>query len=291
MIFISHTQADKLYARELATELVVQGADVWFDEWRIKPGDSILGGVSAGLNAASTFVLVWSRMAAKSQWVENEIASYFHRSAASPTLRIVPWVIDDTPIPTMLKDLACIHASQGLTVSEVAGHLLGGRVDSDVARVLHFRHLLSHSSLPMYYADKNERIVDFNDALLELLVIDASDLAGAQIWDMVEATAQRMTGPVRHRFLEEQRTLEKLAQEGLLRHEDAPMFLDNRVRAGQKLEAMAVLIHADRVYSAATGSDLGTVVVMMAQPVPDYRLDSVRESYATTGEITFVGQA
>lgn len=32
--------------------LVEQGVDVWFDEWELRPGDSIVGGIEEGLSNA-----------------------------------------------------------------------------------------------------------------------------------------------------------------------------------------------------------------------------------------------
>jgi molybdate-binding protein len=41
-VFLSHNQADKPRVRRLAERLRTAGLRVWFDEWVLKPGDSIL---------------------------------------------------------------------------------------------------------------------------------------------------------------------------------------------------------------------------------------------------------
>jgi hypothetical protein len=56
-VFISHNSSDKDTARLLAVALVEQGVNVWFDEWAIRPGDSITGGIETGLSEADVFVL------------------------------------------------------------------------------------------------------------------------------------------------------------------------------------------------------------------------------------------
>jgi len=61
-VFISHNKSDKETARFLAIALVEQGANVWFDEWKIRPGDSITGGIEVGLSTADIFVLVWTTL-------------------------------------------------------------------------------------------------------------------------------------------------------------------------------------------------------------------------------------
>jgi hypothetical protein len=64
---------------------------VWFDEWEIKPGTSITGGIQArltGLTGDDAFVIVWSGSAAKSRWVDAELAAILHRRIADQSLRI-----------------------------------------------------------------------------------------------------------------------------------------------------------------------------------------------------------
>ncbi|HEY0152954.1 MAG TPA: toll/interleukin-1 receptor domain-containing protein [Longimicrobium sp.] len=58
--FISHNAADKETARLLASRLVERGIDVWFDEWQLRPGDSITGGIETGIGECDTFVTLWS---------------------------------------------------------------------------------------------------------------------------------------------------------------------------------------------------------------------------------------
>jgi len=40
-VFLSHNTNDKEYVRRLAAATAATGAHVWFDEWTIRPGDSI----------------------------------------------------------------------------------------------------------------------------------------------------------------------------------------------------------------------------------------------------------
>jgi hypothetical protein len=40
-VFLSHSAKDKAVVRPLAERLRADGLKVWFDEWEIKPGDSI----------------------------------------------------------------------------------------------------------------------------------------------------------------------------------------------------------------------------------------------------------
>ena len=41
-VFLSHSSKDKDVVREIAERLRNDGLNVWFNEWILKPGDSIL---------------------------------------------------------------------------------------------------------------------------------------------------------------------------------------------------------------------------------------------------------
>ena len=40
-VFLSHSAKDKAVVRDVAVRLRTDGLTVWFDEWVLKPGDSI----------------------------------------------------------------------------------------------------------------------------------------------------------------------------------------------------------------------------------------------------------
>lgn len=71
-VFLSHNSNDKEDIRRLAAAIAATGARVWFDEWAIRPGDSIPGAIDQGLAQFDVFALVWSEAAAKSNWVRTE---------------------------------------------------------------------------------------------------------------------------------------------------------------------------------------------------------------------------
>ena len=57
-VFLSHNWKDKDIARRLGAQFRLAGADVWFDEWEVRAGDSIPGKVNEGLGAVDTVVLL-----------------------------------------------------------------------------------------------------------------------------------------------------------------------------------------------------------------------------------------
>jgi TIR domain len=59
-VFISHRSADLDLAKKLSAELKVRGHDVWLDDEKIHPGESIVRQVEMGLIGSGTVVLCLS---------------------------------------------------------------------------------------------------------------------------------------------------------------------------------------------------------------------------------------
>jgi hypothetical protein len=109
-VFLSHNRRDKEFVRKLAAQLRLAGGDVWLDEWAIKPGDRIPSAVSIALAAVDTVVVVWSKNAANSRWVDAELASALARELNSGSLRIIPVRLDNTPLPILLEPISWVEA-------------------------------------------------------------------------------------------------------------------------------------------------------------------------------------
>lgn len=122
-VFLSYNAADRPLATELAGGLYLLGADVWFDQWKVVPGDSIPAAVNAGISSADTFCLVWSVRAKQSRWVSTEldaaITRVIHHGA-----RIVPVVLDAEPLPVLIASIRHV-VSAGRPPFEVAQEVLG----------------------------------------------------------------------------------------------------------------------------------------------------------------------
>ncbi|MFC0683913.1 toll/interleukin-1 receptor domain-containing protein [Novosphingobium clariflavum] len=138
--FISHNKADKFTARTLATMLTEQGEGVWFDEWDIKPGDSLTGGIEEGLNGADVFVLIWSEHAHKSNWVGMELRATVRRRVDDQSLRIIPLIMDGTPLPTLVADFRGFDLSGGeMELDDVVNEMTGHPRDVELAKRLQAR--------------------------------------------------------------------------------------------------------------------------------------------------------
>jgi hypothetical protein len=56
-VFLSHSSKDKAVVRPLAERLRADGLRVWFDEWELKPGDSIPKKLDDGLDPRPLHVI------------------------------------------------------------------------------------------------------------------------------------------------------------------------------------------------------------------------------------------
>lgn len=112
-VFISHNYADKEQAREIGIILASESIDVWFDEWKMSPGDSITKSISEALTECSHFVLLWSIHASNSNWVTAEVSAALNRAIESGNPRIIPIPIDSTPVPELIRDLVRLPYSFG----------------------------------------------------------------------------------------------------------------------------------------------------------------------------------
>src|SRR5437870_343650 len=102
--FLSHNVVDKEVARSIGAHLVLTGVDVWFDEWEIEAGDSIPGKLDEGLAAFDAFILLWSANANRSKWVRQELHSAIMRALQEGSAKIIPCMLDETPLPPLIAD-------------------------------------------------------------------------------------------------------------------------------------------------------------------------------------------
>jgi hypothetical protein len=133
-IFISHNARDAEQGRQLGAHLKLVGADVWFDEWEIRAGDSILGAVDEALSAYEIFVLLWSQNAATSTWVRSELEAALSRRMANRELRVVTVRLDETELPPLLNPLKYLNFDDG--VGSVVDAIMGFSNDRDRLRAI-----------------------------------------------------------------------------------------------------------------------------------------------------------
>ena len=111
--FISYNKADKDAARNIALFLAAENTNVWFDEWEISAGDSIIAQINQGLAGCTHFIILWSANSATSTWVRAELEAILVKAIKSGNPRIIPMLLDDTPLPPLLQPLKYIRYQGG----------------------------------------------------------------------------------------------------------------------------------------------------------------------------------
>lgn len=79
--FICHASEDKEeFVRELAQQLIRNGASVFYDEYSIKLGDSLTQKINEGLQNANYGIVVLSNFFFEKKWTNAELQSIFNKS-------------------------------------------------------------------------------------------------------------------------------------------------------------------------------------------------------------------
>lgn len=102
-VFISHSHHDRHEATKIRDLLKRHGAEAFFDQEEIYPGDDLPDRILQGIEDCDLFLLVWSSNAARSEWVQNE-----WNLAYDKRKKIVPYVLDGAPLPQVLSNLVYI---------------------------------------------------------------------------------------------------------------------------------------------------------------------------------------
>jgi hypothetical protein len=103
-VFLAHaTEDNDRFARALAVGLNDRGLNVWFDEWELALGDSIVDRIfEDGVPSAEAMVVIVSEASVESRWVREEINAGFIRRIEG-RFKLIPVIIDDVPIPGAFK--------------------------------------------------------------------------------------------------------------------------------------------------------------------------------------------
>jgi hypothetical protein len=81
---------------------------VWFDEWVLKPGDSIPAKIEEGLEHSRVLALCMSANAFGSDWAQLEAGTFRFRDPLNKERRFIPLRLDDAPIKGSLTQFIYI---------------------------------------------------------------------------------------------------------------------------------------------------------------------------------------
>ena len=108
-VFLNHSAKDKAVVRDVAERLRGDGLRVWFDEWEIRPGDSIPAKIEAGLEHSRVLVLCMSAHALSSDWAQLEASTFRFRDPLNHDRRFIPLRLDGAPIKGSLAQFLYIN--------------------------------------------------------------------------------------------------------------------------------------------------------------------------------------
>lgn len=110
-VFLSYSHEDKDFAQSIANKLNESGIKVWWDEWEISAGDSIIQKIfSEGLSEADFFLILLSNASVNSNWVKQELDHAIIKKIEGVT-RIIPLIKEKCDIPPPLRTLLWVDLS------------------------------------------------------------------------------------------------------------------------------------------------------------------------------------
>jgi Tfp pilus assembly protein PilF len=114
-IFVSYSYQDKAFVRTLVEKLTDSGFRVWFDQWQLKPGDSINRSLRDAVESASSY-LVCIGQSLPGEWMKTELdAILIKRDERSQ--QIIPVLLPNgilDNMPPFLRSYACLDLRCGL---------------------------------------------------------------------------------------------------------------------------------------------------------------------------------
>jgi small GTP-binding protein len=108
-VFLSHSSKDKAVVRAVAGRLRADGLRVWFDDWELRPGDSIPAKIEEGLEHSRVLVLCMSAQAFGSDWAQLESHTYRFKDPLNKERRFIPLRLDEAPIKGSLAQFLYIN--------------------------------------------------------------------------------------------------------------------------------------------------------------------------------------
>lgn len=107
-VFLCHSSKDKPIVNDIAEQLKKAGLRLWYEEWMLKPGDSIPAKIEEGLERSRVLVLCLSENSIGSEWSQLESYSFRFRDPLNKERRFIPLRLDDAQANTSLAQFLFI---------------------------------------------------------------------------------------------------------------------------------------------------------------------------------------
>jgi hypothetical protein len=104
-IFISYAREDRDHVQRLQALLgaIVGESAIFVDQDKVRAGTTWTLELARAIVDSTHFVVIWSRRARDSHWVNQEVTSVIELCREQPLRRIIPVRIDPTPLPDALQ--------------------------------------------------------------------------------------------------------------------------------------------------------------------------------------------
>ena len=125
LYFLSHSSADKPFARRLAHDLIQDGLNIFLDEWDINIGESIVERVNDALERMKGLILILSNQSIHSNWVKKELNSVLMKELDDKTVTIFPVLKETCKIPIIIQDykFSDFRYNYQIGLSQLKGYL------------------------------------------------------------------------------------------------------------------------------------------------------------------------
>ena len=129
-VFISYSHEDAAQAKEISRALESSEIQAWIDHANLRAGEKWPKALGEAIAKADELLLVWSKAAANSEFVELE-----WNIALALKTKIIPYVLDDTQLPAALRPLQALSGNIPRQTRPAAGRcrpFVAGCSPSDV---------------------------------------------------------------------------------------------------------------------------------------------------------------
>jgi small GTP-binding protein len=190
-VFLSHSSKDKAIVRRLAERLKKDRLKVWFDEWEIRPGDSIPRKIDEGLEQSAKLLFFMSANSLGSDWASVESQTFRFTDPVNRELRFIPLRLDDTEARASLRQFAYVDWRDGGNKNAYTRLVTAcrRREDQTVQKPVRFRKKPGRRS-----ADDPIRVLSGHGAAVWSIALSADGrrvISGSgdgtiRVWDLIE---------------------------------------------------------------------------------------------------------
>lgn len=155
-LFISHSgkhQSEKELGRQISLTLLLNQKMAWFDEDRLRVGNVLNEALSNGVRQSRSFLLIWSKAASESTFVEDEYKLAIDLESRGLISTVLIIRLDDTCLPEELKKFFWIEwksETSALHMQEIYSYLYPSSLNNHLSFVAAMEHWHSYSEETHY---------------------------------------------------------------------------------------------------------------------------------------------